>query len=166
MYNYCLEYHMKLTKEHQREIENIIKKEMLTMKKGWVQSDTSKRHSMIIEKRLFEADQSLDSIATSLKDVPVDLEDTGVNAASSATQSYDKELYEHILSLLQSRNIVASNMTSDDLIEEMMEYDSGTLQEAQMKAISDIAGVLADYAQNIGSIVIGAFSSNDEMNDV
>ena len=143
---------MKLTKENQREIENIIKKEMLTMKEGWVRSDTSKRRSTIIEKRLFE-----DSASGDLHDAAEALTDACVDAAGTAMHSFDVELYDHIVSVLTSHGMVSSRFSAEELIEELSDYDTGSLQEAQMQLTDALAGALGVYADSIATLVINAY---------
>lgn len=142
---------MKLTKMQQEAIQQLIKQEMKSLKEGWVQSDASKRRSTIIEKRLFE-----DSASGDLRGTAEDLEDACVAGAGDAMHAFNKEIYQHIVSVLKSHGAVSSRFSAEELMEELSS-DSDSLQDAEMEVTSAISGALAAYADSIATLVINAY---------
>ena len=126
------------------QLKRIIKEEVIATQR----SGSSKKHSKIIKKRLFE-----NSAAGDLRGTAEALEDACVAGAGDAMNSFNTALYNHLIEVLTSHAVVSSRFTAKMLMEALSDLDSDSLQDAEMEVTSAISGALAAYADSIATLV-------------
>ena len=150
---------MKFTKLQQEKIEEIIKKEMLTLKEGWQFADRSRRSSIFLEKELMkettelEQDLSEDSIFSAM-------EQTAMDVSGECLTNFENELLAHVASVLHNHGLLASVENGDDVYERLVNVDESALQDAQMECASDISLVLDKYATVFAELIKNSYLSN------
>ena len=164
---------MKITSS---QLKQIIKEEILMMKEGLSHSGSLKKRSKINEKRLFEKSAAGDirNTAEALKDACVAFASDSMNPA--AMNSFNEELYNHIVSVLLSHGLVSSRFTAEELIEELSRYDSASLKAVKAQLLYDISdpepdldtltAAIAAYADSVATLVINAYDDRGISDEV
>ena len=152
---------MKLTEMQQEAIQQLIKQEMKSLKEGWVQSDASKRRSIIIERNLFEDSPPLQQDLSG--DVVFSaLEQTASDMASSCMVGFDDEVLKHIASVAKSHGLLSAGDDAGSVYEMIADFDEDSMQLAQQECVSDIVTTLEKYVNQITAITAGIFQENND----
>lgn len=151
---------MKLKQLQQDRIEEIIREEMNNMKEGWALAEEFKKSSSLNERNLFEQgspveqDLSPDALVSSL-------EQSAMESAQGCVAELNRELLNHLASVLQSHGLLPSGARGDSVDDMLADFDEATMVDAQMECASTITSALQKYIEEMAVLAAGVYSGNE-----